>query len=117
MKPFTFLVAFVLVACGKTNPPKAPSESIVCGTGPHAITCGPGFFCGHEQKSGIPEMTDPPPRGPSSEGEPCGGFAGYHCGDGLDCEMAPAQAMAADGMGTCVSAWKCIPRRPATGCF
>ena len=46
----------------------------------------------------------------SSEGGACGGVAGYHCLDGLDCDMTPDQSAAADGMGQCARASVCARR-------
>jgi hypothetical protein len=48
------------------------------------------------------------PSDPSDVGGSCGGVAGFHCADGLDCTMAPDQEMVADGMGTCALHGLCV---------
>ena len=50
-----------------------------------------------------PAQPTPPTnaRTPVAEGGMCGGFAGFQCADGLQCQMPAGQCQVADGAGTC----------------
>lgn len=111
-------------ACAKSSAPAAPDskspeptsvdpkspvkQANLCGIGSSARACSAGEVC---QKLTVAKLADAeaPPRGPSFENGSCGGVAGFHCADGLECQMPQDQQYVADGMGTCVIDSKCLP--------
>jgi hypothetical protein len=48
------------------------------------------------------------PQVASDIGGVCGGVAGFHCAEGLECQLPPDQTTAADGMGSCVRVSQCV---------
>ncbi len=86
-----------------------PQRSIVnagetCTPGASAPRCADGLRCVEQPHQKLPPREPGkvnPPEQASDVGGSCGGVAGYHCAEGLDCSMAPDQVMVADGMGTC----------------
>jgi hypothetical protein len=109
------LVSLAMAAC-EGEPPKAPGEEPadageVCAMGGRATrTCRPGLRCKSKIASSAPMTLKE--RGEdafsSVAGGPCGGIAGYHCVEGLACDIGSEPARA-DGMGTCVSTNVCMP--------
>ena len=89
-------VALALAACAHpehTGQARAPT--------PDDDLCHDGDADSAEQ-SGKPTDQDlSRPDLPSPAGGPCGGVAGYHCAEGLTCEMTAEEEATDDGMGTC----------------
>jgi hypothetical protein len=112
VRAFFFLFATILaIACAKSPDPKSPSKKgELCGLGEAARVCSPDEYCSRLVPA--PSYDDaPPPNGPSYFKGPCGGVAGYHCAEGLFCQMSDEQKYVADGMGTCEANAGCAPRR------
>jgi len=66
-----------------------------------------------------PPPEPPPGRPPASEGQMCGGIAGFQCGAGLYCRMEPGHCRTiADAAGTCRRPPQACTReyRPVCGC-
>ncbi|HEX7664546.1 MAG TPA: hypothetical protein VF407_08550 [Polyangiaceae bacterium] len=111
-------IAFVLVAaCGGSTTPSPKTEddgSTICGTGADAIRCPRGTFCGHTPPKPKPippqdVLADRPADDGGDVGEGCAGIAGRPCKQGLVCKIDAGQEAAADGAGTCVLSWSCVP--------
>jgi hypothetical protein len=91
--------------------PGTAREGDRCGRGPDlgpAARCAEGLHC---QPKEPPTQAKSADRFLSNAGGPCGGVAGFHCVDGLECDL-PATAPA-DGMGVCIPASVCA-RGPAS---
>ena len=99
----------VVVAChGADSPKTSPgSEKDVCAVGTRTTRpCAKPFTC---------KPVPVPPRTAvvgddsfvSDESGPCGGVAGFHCADGLVCDMPEDQGTMSDGMGTCARSSAC----------
>jgi hypothetical protein len=60
----------------------------------------------------------PPPSSPPAQGRMCGGIAGFACGDGDYCAMAPGACRIADGAGLCRAKPQACTRiyQPVCGC-
>jgi hypothetical protein len=113
VRAFFFLFAAIFaIACAKSPDPKSPAKQAkLCGLGETAHACALGYYC--QTLIPAPSYNDPPPpNGPSYVGGGCGGVAGFHCADGLFCQMPDDQQYVADGMGTCVANSQCVLPRP-----
>lgn len=96
MKSFIFahLMALLFIACGAPDTP--PAESIES----HESTQQESG----QQESAQAESPEVPveAEGHAGIGEPCGGFAGVNCADGLICDMSDQDGCdVADGAGVC----------------
>lgn len=99
----------VVAAChGADAPSTSPgTEKDVCAIGMRStrpcakpFTCKPVALAARAVVAGDDSFV-------SDEGGPCGGVAGFRCGDGLGCDMTDEQAAAGDGMGNCVRTSVC----------
>ena len=107
------LAGVLLAACSPPQAPVARPADVgdTCAIGQRTTAaCLPILAC-------VPKPVAPRPSGDagsdpflSSEGGACGGVAGYHCLDGLECDMTPDQSAAADGMGRCARTSVCARR-------
>jgi hypothetical protein len=91
-------------------PPPLGGEGETCQLGAKIVRecegllrCVPRTYAVSQAPSGVhgPEM-------PSDIGGACGGIAGFHCAEGLQCEMSPEQAGTADALGVCVRVSRCV---------
>ena len=102
--------AFLLAACRGADSPKTSAAGEECAIGARAThPCASGLAC-KEAPYAPPTFAPDEPHGPdkpSGVGGACGGVAGFHCADGLACDMTPEQASAADGMGSCARMSTC----------
>ncbi len=106
------VVLVVLPCCQKkTDTPATPlgSEGDVCKVGDRVTRqCRSPLTCTLQPYA---PPNNPPgvhgPEAPSDVGGACGGVAGFHCADGLECAMSAEQERVADGMGACARASKC----------
>lgn|SRR6185312_10928929 len=103
---------FFIVACKSISAPAGPpagagEECAIAGRATHP--CRSGLTCkeaAYTPPPVVPGETRGPDK-PSALGGACGGVAGFHCADGLACDMPPEQANAADGMGSCARMSTC----------
>lgn len=100
----------MLASCKDADAPKVSGVGEECAIGTHVThRCSDGLTCKEEPYTPLArapgEMQSP--EKPSDVGGSCGGVAGFHCGDGLVCDMTPEQQMTADGMGSCARESKC----------
>lgn len=107
------VAVIALFSCKDAESPRAEPGSAgdPCAIGNRAIRA-----CGGTLKCTPQPYTPPPPvapgefKGPEKPndiGGNCGGVAGFHCVEGLACDMTPEQETASDGMGSCARASKC----------
>jgi len=101
---FVFACALVLSCKGADTPQPAAAGEECAIAGRQTHPCAHGASCVEAPFTPVPALSAGEVRGPeqaSGVGGACGGVAGFHCTDGLACDMPPDQANAADGMGTC----------------
>src|SRR5262245_8060292 len=106
-------VAVIASCAGQTNDSQAPGrggarEGDACG-GKRQIACDHDLEC-REQRGGVASR---PPESKNDQflsdvGGPCGGIAGYHCLEGLACDMTAEQDATEDGMGACAYRHVCV---------
>lgn len=100
----------MLAACKDADSPKTSVAGEECAVGTRVThPCATGLTC-RENPYTPPTFAPGETRGPekpSDVGGACGGVAGFHCVDGLACDMTPEQASAADGMGSCARSSTC----------
>jgi hypothetical protein len=103
------LGVFVVVGChGAESPSTSPgTEKDVCAIGSRTtrpcakpFTCKPVPLAPRAAVAGDDSFV-------SDETGPCGGVAGFHCAEGLVCDMPVDQEMTSDGMGTCARSSVC----------
>lgn len=101
-------VLLALAACHGTPSATSPgTEKDVCAIGPRTTRpCANPFKCKPVQVAPRTAVAGDDSF-LSDEGGPCGGVAGFHCADGLVCDMPPDQEMASDGMGNCARTSAC----------
>jgi hypothetical protein len=105
-----FVALLFLCGCTPAESPGRPAaqEGDRCAIGADTLaTCAPMLTCKIQPHASVPLG----PHGPetaSGEGGSCGGVAGFHCAEGLDCKMSDEQSRAADGMGSCATVSKCV---------
>lgn len=108
MKVASLLALLVAVACHGGESARSPgAEHDACAIGTRATRpCAPPFTC---------KLLQVPRRAAgagddsflSDDGGPCGGVAGFHCADGLVCDLPEDQSMMSDGMGQCARSSVC----------
>jgi hypothetical protein len=107
-------LALVLCACKGAESPNVPPGTAgeQCAIGNRVVrTCAAPLRCETEPFGLPPEMhvgeTMRTPDLPNGEGGTCGGIAGFHCVEGLVCDVPENQRMAADAVGTCTRVSTC----------
>ncbi len=104
------LLLITIAACKDVDSPKTSAGGEECAIGARTThPCATGLTC--KESSYTPPTFAPgevhTPDKPSGVGGNCGGVAGFHCADGLACDMTPEQASASDGMGSCARMSTC----------
>ena len=110
MRTAPLLLALVaVVACrGAESATTSPgTEKDVCAIGSRTtrpcakpFTCKPAPLAPRAAVAGDDSFL-------SDESGPCGGVAGFHCAEGLVCDMPQDQETMSDGMGTCARSSVC----------
>jgi hypothetical protein len=111
MRRFVLVLALSSGACrGAESPPPLGGAGETCKMGEHvvrecegALRCVPRTYSVSQAPSGVHG-----PQVASDIGGVCGGVAGFHCAEGLECQLPPDQTTAADGMGSCVRVSQCV---------
>ena len=99
----------VVVAChGVGSPATSPGvEKDVCAVGARTTRpCASPFTCKPVSVSPRASVVGDDSFVSDDTG-PCGGVAGFHCAEGLVCDMPEDQGMVADGMGSCARSSVC----------